>query len=88
KMAEDKRGMVVNNGTLFGSGMVAGEGVVGILLAIFTVLGVSDKIKIFGDINGGLFMILGAVLLVVTIGAYFMACVKGAKPQQKVDIDE
>ena len=88
KMAEDKRETVINNGTLFGSGMVAGEGVVGIILAIFTVLDISDKIKIFGNVNGVLFTVLGAVLLAVTIGAYFMACVKGAKPQQKVDIDE
>lgn len=88
KMSEEVREKAINNGTLFGSGMVAGEGVVGILLAIFTVLGIGDKIKIFGNINGTLFLILGAVLLVATIGVYFVSSVSGTKANKKVDIDE
>ncbi len=86
KMAEETREKVINNGTLFGSGMVAGEGVVGIILAIFTVLGISDKIKI--NINNSIFVILGVILLVITVGVYFMACVTGTKNNKKVNTDE
>ena len=65
--------------SLFGSGMVAGEGVIGILLAVFTVLGISDKINIFSGMNESLFNILGAVLLVATIVVYFVATKSGIK---------
>ncbi len=86
KMSEEKREKVINNGTLFGSGMVAGEGVVGILLAIFTVLGISDKLKI--GVSTPIFNVLGAVLLVITIAVYFVFCVKGTKKTEKVSDDE
>ncbi|MBE6777038.1 MAG: oligopeptide transporter, OPT family [Ruminococcaceae bacterium] len=86
KMSEKRRESAINNGTLFGSGMVAGEGIVGIVLAIFTVLGIDKKIQIFGDITqSSLYMILGFVLLAITIAVYFISCVAGTK---KVDTDE
>ena len=88
KMSGETREKVINNGTLFGSGMVAGEGVVGILLAIFTVLGISDKINIFKNMNSSLFIVLGAVLLVVTVAVYFMASLIGKYVNKKVDINE
>ena len=79
KMSKENREKAINNGTLFGSGMVAGEGVIGILLAVFTVLGISDKINIFSGMNESLFNILGAVLLVATIVVYFVATKSGIK---------
>ena len=88
KMSKERREIVINNGTLFGSGMVAGEGVIGIVLAIFTVLGISDKIKIFDGMNTSLFNILGVVLLIITIGVYFTASVAGTKNSQKESSDE
>ncbi len=48
---EEKRKLAVNNGILFGSGMIAGEGIVGLLLAILAVLGVDKAIDISGLLN-------------------------------------
>ncbi len=43
---EQKKTKVVNDGILFCSGMIAGEGLVGILLAIFAILGISNAIDL------------------------------------------
>ncbi|MBR5495973.1 MAG: oligopeptide transporter, OPT family [Oscillospiraceae bacterium] len=43
KCKEDKKKAIVNDGILFCSGMIAGEGLVGILLALFAVFGI-DKV--------------------------------------------
>ncbi len=48
---DEKREKAVNNGILFSSGMIAGEGLVGILLALFAVFGVADKIDVSGMLN-------------------------------------
>ena len=48
---DEKRQKAVNKGILFSSGMIAGEGLVGILLAAFAVLGIADKIDISSFIN-------------------------------------
>ena len=54
-----------NSGILFCSGMIAGEGLVGILLAIFAVFGIADKINLSGAIDTGI--IGGIVLMVVMV---------------------
>ena len=54
-----------NSGILFCSGMIAGEGLVGILLAIFAVFGIADKIDLSGAIHTGI--IGGIVLMVVMV---------------------
>ncbi|MBE6573846.1 MAG: oligopeptide transporter, OPT family [Ruminococcaceae bacterium] len=43
---EKKRERATTNGILFCSGMIAGEGLVGILLALFAVIGISDAIDL------------------------------------------
>ncbi len=48
---EEKRSKATNNGILFCSGMIAGEGLVGILLALLAVVGVDKVIDISGFIN-------------------------------------
>jgi peptidoglycan biosynthesis protein MviN/MurJ (putative lipid II flippase) len=53
------------SGILFCSGMIAGEGLVGILLAILAVLGVADKMNLSGSANTGI--IGGLVLMAVMI---------------------
>lgn len=64
-------------GILFCSGLIAGEGLVGILLAILAVVGVEDKLNLSGVINTGI--VGGLVLFVVMI-----ACVYGfAMPKKK-----
>ncbi len=48
---EEKRKNVTNNGILFCSGMIAGEGLVGILLAILAIVGVDKVIDLSGKLN-------------------------------------
>lgn len=48
---EEKRKTVTNNGILFCSGMIAGEGLVGILLAVLAVFGVGELIDLSGVLN-------------------------------------
>ena len=52
-------------GILFCSGLIAGEGLVGIILAVFAVTGLDERIDLSGRINTG--MVGGIVLLVVMI---------------------
>ena len=67
---EEKRKNAVNNGILFSSGMIAGEGIVGLLLAVLAVVGVGDAIDLSSKLNlpawgsnaGGILM-LGVVVL-------------------------
>ena len=49
--SEKKKQATVNDGILFCSGMIAGEGLVGILLALFAVFGIDKVIDISGFIN-------------------------------------
>ena len=48
---EEKRNRVTNDGVLFCSGMIAGEGLMGILLAVLAVFDVSDALDISGVLN-------------------------------------
>ena len=56
----------INNGTLMASGMIAGEGLVGILLAILAVVNVSSVFDLSGSINlgnaGGVILMLLMIL--------------------------
>lgn len=64
KMDEDVRKNKVNKGVLFGSGMIAGEGIIGIILAILTVIGIADKIDLSGSVNMGL---AGSIVVLVAM---------------------
>lgn len=64
-------------GILFCSGMIAGEGIVGILLAILAVLGLTDKMNLSSVVNGG--TIGGLVLLIVLTAFVFGAAGKTRK---------
>ena len=48
---EEKKSRAVNDGILFCSGMIAGEGLVGILLAVLTVFGVGEALDLSGVLN-------------------------------------
>ncbi len=65
KDEEDKK-RKVNAGLLFSSGMIAGEGLVGILLAILAVIGVSDSFDLSGTFNLG---IVGSIILLLIVVA-------------------
>ena len=55
------------SGILFCSGMIAGEGIVGLLLAVLAVFNVLDKIDLSAHINTGI--IGGIVMIALTIAA-------------------
>ena len=59
------RKKVINRGILFCSGMIAGEGLVGILLAILTVASVAGYLDLSGYVNTG--VIGGIALLVIMV---------------------
>ncbi len=66
--AGKKDGGEASNGILFCSGMIAGEGLVGILLAIFAVIGIDSAINVSGSFTtgqiGGLVLIIAMIVLV------------------------
>jgi putative OPT family oligopeptide transporter len=70
---ESKRESVITNGVLYSSGMIAGEGLIGILLAVFAVVGISDKINLtnyginLGNIGGCIFFLILLVIMVLSI---------------------
>ena len=51
KKDENDKKRIVNDGILYCSGMIAGEGLVGILLALLAVFGVSDAIDLSAKLN-------------------------------------
>lgn len=55
-----------SSGILFCSGMIAGEGLVGIILAFFAVIGIDTIFDLSGNLNTGL--VGGIILMLVMIG--------------------
>lgn len=51
KKEENDKKRIINDGILYCSGMIAGEGLVGILLALLAVFGVSDVIDLSSKLN-------------------------------------
>ncbi len=51
KKEENEKKRITNDGILFCSGMIAGEGLVGILLAVFAIFGIDKIIDISGILN-------------------------------------
>jgi len=51
KKEEKEKTKIINNGILFCSGMIAGEGLIGILLALLAVVGLDKVIDISGFLN-------------------------------------
>ena len=49
--SEERKNEVTNNGILFCSGMIAGEGLVGILLALLAVFGLDSMLDLSGKLN-------------------------------------
>ena len=58
KEAEEKKKEMISNGTLYCAGMIAGEGLVGILMAVLAIIKVGDNS--IAAIIGGLFNLSGA----------------------------
>ena len=51
KKKEEEKKAIINDGILFCSGMIAGEGLVGVLLALLAVGGIDKVIDISGILN-------------------------------------
>ena len=67
--SEERRQEVINDGVLYSSGMIAGEGLVGILLAVFAVAGLDfDMGGVLGNIGGLVFF---AVLIAIMLWFMF-----------------
>lgn len=79
KKAEKEKKDESNDGILFASGMIAGEGLVGILLAIFAVAGISDAIDLSNVISVGM---VGGIVLMAVLAAII---IKAAMPHKKKD---
>lgn len=79
KKTEKEKKDESNDGILFASGMIAGEGLVGILLAIFAVAGISDAIDLSNVISVGM---VGGIVLLAVLAAII---IKAAMPHKKKD---
>ena len=83
RMKEGKRkDAVINKGILFSSGMIAGEGLVGIMLAILAVVGVAGKIDLSALVSGlptALSSVSGLALFAVIIAVFLIFCLNGKK---------
>ncbi len=62
--SDDSRNNDASSGILFSSGMIAGEGLVGVLLAVLAVTGIDKAIDISGYIDAG---VIGAVILLIIL---------------------
>ena len=74
KMAKEKKDQAITDGTLFCSGMIAGEGLVGILLAVFAVFGIDKAIDLSGKL--GLPVAVSNVLGVAVLALIILCVLK------------
>ena len=74
KKREEVKKAIVSDGILFCSGMIAGEGLVGILLALLAVFGVADAIDISGKL--GLSEGVSSILALVVFGLVILSLLK------------
>lgn len=79
----DKKNDEAGTGVLFCSGMIAGEGLVGIILAVLAVLGIDKMIDFSGSVNLG--TIGGITLLIIMTGCVAMAALGKNADNKKED---
>ncbi len=77
KKAGKEAGSEAGSGILFCSGMIAGEGLVGIILAILAVIGVDTAMDLSGVINTG--TIGGVILTIIMIACVMIYAKKSTK---------
>ncbi len=88
RCAEDKKKKATENGILFCSGMIAGEGLVGILLALFAIFGIDSVIDISGKLN--LPPVVSTIGSLVLLGLIILSLLKFSiwkKNKSKGDLD-
>ena len=74
KRDEEEKKVIVNDGILFCSGMIAGEGLVGILLALLAVVGLGEVIDISGIL--GLPDVVSTILSLAVFGLIILSLLK------------
>ena len=74
KKKEEEKKEIVNDGILFCSGMIAGEGLIGILLALFAVFGIADDIDLSSSLN--LPPVVSTILSLVVFGLVILSLLK------------
>lgn len=79
KKNEKEKHNEADSGVLFCSGMIAGEGIIGILLAVLAVINVSGKIDFSGVINTGN---IGAAIVLILMSAVLIFNSKSGKKKQ------
>ena len=67
KKEQDKKDAIVNDGVLFCSGMIAGEGLVGIILALLAVFGIDKILDLSGFVSPTVSNIGGLILFGIII---------------------
>ena len=82
---EERKKEVTNNGILFCSGMIAGEGLVGILLAVFAIFGIDKLIDIsgmlgLGEVAGSIGSVVMFALIIMTLVLFSL---RGKKKNEK-----
>ena len=74
KKEEEKKNAIISDGILFCSGMIAGEGLVGILLAVLAITGVDQVIDVSGDL--GFSEPVGNIVSLVVFGLIIFSVLK------------
>ncbi len=74
KRKEEEKKEIVNDGILYCSGMIAGEGLVGIVLAILAIFGADKAIDLSGYLNGS--EMLGAIGSLIVFALVILSLLK------------
>ncbi len=87
RMKDGKRkDSVINKGILFSSGMIAGEGLVGIILAVLAVVGVANKVdlsKFVSTLPAWASGLTGVAFFGILICIFLLFCFSGKKVQDE-----
>ena len=81
---EKKREKATSNGILFCSGMIAGEGLIGILLAVFAIFGI-DKVIDLSSVTSGLPVAAGNILSILVFAVLIAILVFFSVKKNKTD---
>ncbi len=85
KKESERKKEVINNGILFSSGMIAGEGLIGILLAVLAIFGVGDAIDLSTKLNlpTAVSNIGSLVVFAMIIGSLLLFCFRKSDKNSK-----
>ena len=79
KGTDEEKKERADRGVLFTSGMIAGEGIMGIVLAVLAVLEVDSAINVTAKLNITVPQIVSLIIFVLLLGYLFRVCMKKSK---------